>query len=253
MPPRPLVLLPPSAGKAGGGDGPAWTAGAHRFGELADLRRSVRAAVDARLNARRPDLTKLFGVSARGVDAALYDWHELDRAATLPAMARYTGVVWDALSPATLSPGARRRLSSRVIVVSGLWGLLGAGDRIPPYRLPIGTTVVPIGSLARFWRPHLGAALAAHARGGWVFDLLPDDHAAAIDLTGLRRCRVQIVLDGPGGQRPMGHAGKALKGRLARAILEADPRTPAALADLRVPGLAWLAGDGERAVFLAES
>jgi hypothetical protein len=63
------------------------------------------------------------------------------------------------------------------------------------------------------------------------------------------------ILDGPAG-RAAGHAGKALKGRLARAMLEADVRTPRALAALAVPGLAHdaeasgRAGDVTRVVFV---
>jgi cytoplasmic iron level regulating protein YaaA (DUF328/UPF0246 family) len=46
------------------------------------------------------------------------------------------------------------------------------------------------------------------------------------------------ILDGPAG-RAAGHAGKTLRGVLARAMLEADVRSPRGLASLHVPGLAY--------------
>ena len=70
-----------------------------------------------------------------------------------------------------------------------------------------------------------------------------------MDPAGLGRARlvrVEIVEEGEGGPRALGHAGKALKGRLARAILEADARTPAAVAALEVPGLRAVALDAPR-------
>ena len=50
----------------------------------------------------------------------------------------------------------------------------------------------------------------------------------------------------------MGHAGKALKGRLARAVLEQGPRTPSALASVQVPGLTVLDATRDTVVFVAD-
>jgi cytoplasmic iron level regulating protein YaaA (DUF328/UPF0246 family) len=155
---------------------------------------------------------------------------------------RYRGVVWEALAPATLSPAARRRLGRRVLVPSGLWGLLSARDAVPPYRLAMNASPPGLGRLSSWWRPLVTRSVAARAGTGWVIDMLPVEHAAAVDPAGLGRARlvrVEIVEEGEGKgvPRAVGHAGKALKGRLARAILEADARTPAAVAAVDVPGL----------------
>ena len=127
-----------------------------------------------------------------------------------------------------------------MVVPSGLWGLVGAGDAIPAYRLKMGARVGSLGLLSRWWQPRVSPALAVRAGRGAVIDLLPQEHAAAIDPSALRRgalVRVEIVVDGPAGRRSVGHAGKAVKGRLARAILEADARTADGVAELRVDGL----------------
>ena len=142
---------------------------------------------------------------------------------------------------ATLSAPARRRLGARVLVPSGLWGLLAARDPVPPYRLGMGASLPGLGRLATYWRPRVTAEIGRRAGSGWVIDLLPAEHAAALDPAGLggaRLLRVEIVEDSAGGgRRAIGHAGKSLKGLLARAILEEDARTPAAVAALAPPGL----------------
>jgi cytoplasmic iron level regulating protein YaaA (DUF328/UPF0246 family) len=249
---HPLLLLPPSAGKATGGTGDPWSAGVpHRFAGLVSERQAVRDAVDAQIR-RGTQVTTMFGVSDRGLADALDMWRSMDDAPTLPACRRYTGVVWSALDPATLSTSGRRRLREWGIVVSGLWGLVGTDDPLPPYRLPIGARAGDLGGLAAYWRTHVGRHLETAAAGAWVFDLLPDDHAVAVADADIRRCRIRIVTHADGRQRAMGHAGKSLKGRLARAIVERGPRTPSALARVPVPGLTLLEATRDEVVYVAE-
>ncbi len=250
----PLILLPPSEGKAAGGDGPPvdWRGG--RFSVLGDARREVRDAVRHHLS--RPDTAgRLLGVRGAHLERALAEWGHLDDAPTMPAAGRYTGVVWGALGLQSLPPGIRRRALSRIVVPSGLWGLVGASDFIPAYRLKMGARVPPLGPLAMWWRPRVSDALRRAARGRYVLDLLPQEHRAAIGPAALpagRLVQVDIVDDGPGGRRAVGHAGKALKGALARALIEGDARTADDVASAVVPGLALAAvehGDVARVVF----
>ena len=53
----------------------------------------------------------------------------------MPALDRYTGVLYDALSPATLGPAARARAEREVVVASALFGAVRGGDPLPAYRL----------------------------------------------------------------------------------------------------------------------
>ena len=244
-----MILLPPSQGKADGGDGPPWERAQTAFPELLAERRRVRDAARAALRAGDGGAERLLGARGDHLAPALADWDALDTARTLPAVERYRGVVWEALEPATLSPAARRRLGRRVLVPSGLWGVLAARDAVPPYRLAMGASPPGLGRLSSWWRPLVTQAVARRAGAGWVIDLLPAEHAAAVNPGGLGRARlmrVEIVEEGEGGTRAMGHAGKSLKGRLARAILEGDARTPAAVAALEVPGLRRVALDAPR-------
>jgi cytoplasmic iron level regulating protein YaaA (DUF328/UPF0246 family) len=139
-------------------------------------------------------------------------------APVLPAWKRYTGVVWAGLDPATLSPADRRR----VLVPSGLYGVTTAADPVADYRLKLLVSLGRLGRLSTFWRPEVTAAVAGRARGRVVVDLLPAEHAQAIDLAEVARTtrvvRVRFVTRE--GERAVGHEAKSAKGRLARALLD---------------------------------
>lgn len=236
-----MILLPPSEGKTPGGDGPPWTRAGHSIPALNAGRRRVRDAVRACL-AEGDAVAAGRLLDARGatLERALEEWRTLDRSPTLPARERYAGVVWEALDVGTLAAAARRTVDERLLVVSGMWGLVRAGDPIPAYRLKMGASVPTLGPLARHWRPAVSRTLRRLAADAWMVDLLAQEQRAAIDEEALGRARllrVDLVTDGAAGPRAIGHAGKALKGRLARAIVEADARTPHEVAAVRVPGL----------------
>ncbi len=236
-----MILLPPSEGKAIGGVCAARADWAQAFPELDADRAAVRDAVRGTIGGGEAVAGRLLGVGGHHLARALADWNDLDEAPTMPAAERYTGVVWTALDPRSLERAARRRLDRRVLIPSGLWGIVAATDPIPAYRLKMSARATPIGALSAFWRPRITPLVARSAAAGWVIDLLPAEHAAAIDPSALgsaRLLRVDLLDEGPhGARRAVGHAGKSLKGRLARAILEADVRGPRDLAALAVPGL----------------
>lgn len=255
-PAAPVLLIPPSEGKAEGGDGAPVDWGGGRFGNLVVERLTVRDAVRRVLAAGAGG--PLLGVRGPHLERALDEWTHMDASPTMSAAGRYTGVVWGGIDIASLPAPARRRAMSRIVVTSGLWGLVGAADAIPAYRLKMGARVDGLGSLAAWWRPAVSGALARRAGRGVVIDMLPLDHRAVIDPAALRSgslVRVGIVEDGPGGRRAAGHAGKHLKGLLARAIVEHDARTLDDVAAVRVDGLSLLSverGEVAEVTFLRE-
>ena len=207
----PMLLLPPSEGKAEGGNRrrAPWTPEAGSFGAgLGDRRAAV---VDALLAAHGGD-EKLLGVRGDHLLRAQSANVSLIGAPVLPAWQRYTGVVWDHLDPATLPDAAHKQ----IVVVSGLLGLVRGDDPVPDYRLKMGANLAPLGKLSTWWRTTLSAELARVARRRFVIDLLPQEHRAALVLDGLDG--VSLTLVDPTG-KPGGHFAKAAKGELARAIL----------------------------------
>lgn len=217
-----VLLLPPSEGKAPGGEPrTAWTCESGLFGsDLGQWRDEVATA----LRRVRGGDTRLLGVSGDHLRRAKDANSQLIGAPTLPAWRRYTGVVWDHLDPGSLPAVARRR----IWVVSGLAGLVSAVDPLPDYRLKMSARLAEMGPLAQWWRDDLTDSLLARLGRATVVDLLPQEHRAAIDWTRVPALRLDLVTRSGGAAG--GHAAKAAKGLLARAMLQSgttDPRTVA--------------------------
>ena len=216
----PFLLLPPSEGKASGGRAPRAGARPGRFDAELDAREAVRRALGAGLrNVDDAAAMKILGVRgellARARDAS--DVYTRGDAPVLPAWQRYTGVVWDHLGPLR-APDARR-----VLVPSALYGVTTAADPVADYRLKFSVALPPMGNLARFWRATVTDALVACARRRTVVDLLPSEHAAAIDWPRLEGAVsvVHVRFRSASGDRAVGHDAKAVKGEVARRGVDA--------------------------------
>ena len=215
-----LVLLPPSEGKAPGGDGPPLDlAGLSRPALTPTRARLVDALVDAartRPGAAAPRARLHAGQAAEVErDAALRE------SPTLPALQRYTGVVYENLGYPTLSGPARRRADASLLVASALFGLLGPRDRVPAYRLSGGTSLPGVGALTALWRPVLEPELAAHR--GLVVDLRSGAYAALARVP--RAVTVRVLREHDGRRTVVSHDNKHTKGRLARLLCEAGARS----------------------------
>ncbi|MBN2622169.1 MAG: peroxide stress protein YaaA [Acidimicrobiales bacterium] len=148
---------------------------------------------------------------------------------TMRAIDRYTGVLYGQLDWASLPPGARRLGNRTVLIASGLWGVSRPTDPIPHYRLKMSASLAPLGRLSTWWRPRLTAALADHLAGRLVWDLLPNEHAAAWRPTEVPVARRVTVRFADRNGRTVSHWNKLLKGALVRHILTERPVGPEAL------------------------
>jgi len=210
-----VLLLPPSEGKATGGGAPLWRPELGRFGpDLADARRAV---VDA-LDAVDGGTTTMLGARGPTLERAQHANRSLVGAPTLPAHQRFTGVVWEHLGFDSLRPTARTRALANVLVINGLTGACALDDPLPDFRLKANASLGEFGGVARHWREHLSPVLDDALDGHLVIDLLPAEHRGAwvADESRYDLRRVHIVDD---DGRPIGHAAKAAKGRLARELL----------------------------------
>jgi cytoplasmic iron level regulating protein YaaA (DUF328/UPF0246 family) len=229
-----LVLLPPSEGKA--------TATRRRRPlDLAALSwpelTAARSTVLARLAevSARPDALSLLGVGP-SLAGEVERNTRLLRAPALPTSELYTGVLYDALDLGSLPPAARRRASRWLVVVSALWGALRPADRVPAYRLSMGTSLPDVGPLAAFWRAHLDGPLSGAAGTGLVVDARSSTYQAAWSPSGAvaaRTVAVRVLREEAGRRSVVSHMAKHTRGLVARHLLTRDgrePRTPRALA-----------------------
>ena len=212
-----VILLPPSEGKAEGGSAPKWKATSGDFGKAFGTYRSQIATALEELGGGD---AKLLGVGGKHLARAQEINTSIIGAPTMAAHERYTGVVWDHLSPTTMSAKVHARATESIIVLSGLLGLVGFDDQIPDYKLKMGASFAPIGKLSTWWREPLSKALNARLAGHHVIDLLPNEHRAAWTPTPDAYASLSSVTFVEKSGKVAGHDAKAAKGLLARHLLE---------------------------------
>jgi cytoplasmic iron level regulating protein YaaA (DUF328/UPF0246 family) len=211
-----IVLLPPSETKRGGGDGPPLRLEALGAPELGPLRATLVDELIA-LAADRPASRRALGISA-SQDAEIDRNADLLASPTMPAIHRYTGVLYDALDVESLKGAAAVRARARLAIGSALFGLLRADDAIPAYRLSAGSKLPGGETMAARWKPVLEPVLAALARDELVVDLRSGAYASLGRVPGA--VDVDVVSERPDGSRAVvSHFNKAHKGRLARALV----------------------------------
>jgi len=231
----PLILLPPSEGKAAGGDGSSWTPGALTI-DLDAQRRSVIRSLATVMKGDEATRAKLLEVKGKALAAATDADRSVATSPTMPAIDRYTGVLYDALDHRSLSAAHRRRLDTSVVIFSGLWGAVTPADPIPDYKLKMGAALAPMGKLSTWWREPLSDRLTELAAGRHVWNLLPNEHAAAwrppVDL---EQWTVRFLQRRDGQLTTVSHDNKSLKGALVRFLLANPTAEPADLIGWKHP------------------
>ena len=154
---------------------------------------------------------------------------------TRPVLETYSGPLHLGLDAATLTPGAAARARDGLVVTSALWGVLRPTDRIPPYRLHLGSHLVGIGRLDHEWRRLVPGVLGeAAGPDGVVFDLRssPFQGIGLPAGIGERTVTLRVPQAGFGGTRIGDVIAKRVRGQAARHLLESGERIddPGALA-----------------------
>jgi cytoplasmic iron level regulating protein YaaA (DUF328/UPF0246 family) len=230
------ILLPPSETKYAGGGGPPLRLDALGFdAELGTVRKQLVDAVTT-LSADVPAARAALGLSDRqddlvALNAALWS------SPTVPAIRRYTGVLYDALGYRSLTPAARGRADASLFVSSARFGLVGAADPVPAYRLSAGSALPGLPTLAALWKPSLAPVLGGLA--GLVLDLRSTSYAALAPVPSAVTVRV-LSLFPDGSRKVVSHFSKHHKGVLARALVQSRAAigdVPSLLRAIRRAGL----------------
>lgn len=216
------ILLPPSETKRPGGDGAPLEVSALALPSLHSHRMEIIDAL-VELSADGEAARRILKLSERQLGDIEHN-RMLRSAPTLPAVDRYTGVLFDALDAATLSEASRRWLGEHVWIHSAPLGPIGALDGIPAYRLAAGTSLPKVAALRRHWAEATTAAIA-DAAPEFVLDLRSEAYAALGPIPpGTASAYVRVVTDDAQGTRALNHFNKKSKGLLVRALAEDRPR-----------------------------
>ena len=208
-----LIVLPPSETKAPGGTDATMSLS---FPSLDAVRTSlidVLTATDVDTQMRELKIPASKRAEAEENLA-------LRTAPVMPAIQRYTGVLYDALDAPSLPDEALSRLA----VGSALFGVVRAGDLIPRYRVSGGSKVGGR-TMKAWWRTSISDVLGEQ---GFVVDMRSGAYQKLGPVPGSVTVRVEQADTG----KVVSHFNKQYKGQLARALAPHDATCADNVADI---------------------
>lgn len=213
------ILLPPSETKRPRGAGAPLNLSGLALPALVEHRAQVVQAL-IQLSADEEAARRVLKLSARQLEDIAHN-RQLRTAPTMPAIDRYTGVLFDALDGASLSAASRRWLGAHVWIHSAPFGPVGALDPIPTYRLAASTSLPGVAPLRRHWADVTSAAIAEEAPS-FVLDLRSEAYVGLGPVpASVPSAYVRVVTE---EGRALNHFNKKSKGLLVRALAEDRPR-----------------------------
>lgn len=141
---------------------------------------------------------------------------ELFTSPTMPALNRYSGVLYEALGYGTLSEVGLKRAKEQLFIQSALFGLLPATEHIPFYRLSA-TTLLPGVSLKKLW-PAVHDDLVWPRLSGPIIDMRSKAYVELAPIPKSIESYQVEVLDEQSG-KALNHFNKKAKGAFTRAAL----------------------------------
>ncbi|MDO9591542.1 MAG: peroxide stress protein YaaA [Microcella sp.] len=213
--------MPPSETKRSGGTGPELALDALSFASLTALRRGVVDAVQ-KLSADEAESARALKLGAKAAAVEVARNRELTLSPTMPAVERYTGVLFDALAVHEWQADARARASAHIMVHSALFGLLSADDPIPAYRLSHDSRLPGLRLRAHWAEANTAVLQSIDAP---LIDLRSAGYAALGPLPGRDNAAVVTVvaIGADGVVRALNHFNKKGKGDWVKALLSAGP------------------------------
>ncbi|MBA1834782.1 YaaA family protein [Corynebacterium wankanglinii] len=208
-----LIVLPPSETKASGGTDAPMSLSFPSLDPVRTLLIDVLTATP--VDTQMSELKIPAGKRADAEENLV-----LRSAPVMPAIRRYTGVLYDALDAASLPDAALSRLA----VGSALFGLVRATDCVPRYRVSGGSKVG--GKTMKAW---WGASVSdVLAQQDFVVDMRSGAYQQLGPVPGALTVRVEQAETG----KVVSHFNKQYKGELARALAPHDASSAEDVADI---------------------
>jgi cytoplasmic iron level regulating protein YaaA (DUF328/UPF0246 family) len=217
-----IILIPPSEGKTPGGNNSA----------LRRVSKEVQAVIDQWKNVPESQWGKLLGVKGKVLQRAVKANCEILTSATMPAIKRYSGVVYNAIDYDTLDKSAKKFFNQHIRIVSAVFGLVKPQDKIPDYKCKINNF-----KLDQYWRPIHSKAL----KDVEVIDLLPGAHQKAVGYLHGRKISFSVIKNNK--KVSAGHHGKHIKGRFIRWLCQQRSTSQATLKKFNEDGYVWHNGE----------
>jgi len=153
------------------------------------------------------DLTSVYGTTQDKAIMFHRQNQDVFNSKCVPAIERYTGVVYNHIEWSSLSTKAQNYMKKHIIIFSGLFGLLTPETLIPDYKLKMNVL-----SLKSLWGPIISDYLKDE---DIIFDLLPQVHRK-VYTPNKNTIQIDFLVQNKGKTSAAGHFGKAVKGQFIR-------------------------------------
>jgi cytoplasmic iron level regulating protein YaaA (DUF328/UPF0246 family) len=239
-----ILLLPPSEGKTKGGIEDLSfrrvenSKQYNSFIELQNVREEVYNKLREAINEiDETSLEKVFGVKGKNLHASSSTILDMLNSPTMPAIERFSGVMFKAINYEKLDLAEKENFNSTVIFIDGMFGLLRPQDYLPEYKLKITSKYLDI-DVTKFWKERLLVEFDILFRDKLVIDILPEAHRKVLTLpTNINYVQITFMdfvptksdknkqsevssMDKIGGKfKQAGHNSKELKGELVRYLV----------------------------------
>lgn len=223
-----IILLPPSEGKAKEGNENKpfrLTENLKKYNSFISLNPDreflIVSLKESISELDEKGLQKLFELKDGKLQEAIENCLDILNLPTLPAIERYVGTMFKAISYTTLKDSQKEKFNESTIIIDGLFGLLRPQDFIPEYKLKITSKVLET-SVSNHWKERLQVDLDVLARRKIVIDLLPQTHQKILPKTIENKISIQFAKKENGKLKQEGHFSKESKGEFIRYIVEKE-------------------------------
>ncbi|MEN9910468.1 MAG: peroxide stress protein YaaA [Actinomycetota bacterium] len=139
----------------------------------------------------------------------------------MPAIERYTGVLYSATGVADWTPDQRGWAATHVFIHSALFGIISSADQIPAYRLSYDTKVAGR-AVKEYWGEQVGDAVREMAAGDWVLDARSGGYRDLAPIpAGVPNYYLDVV--SANGGKALNHFNKVHKGEVVSALVADSP------------------------------
>ena len=145
-------------------------------------------------------------------------------APVLPAIDRYTGVLYSATGITDWTREQRAWAATNIFIHSSLLGVVSSADPIPNYRLSFDSKVAGV-SLRDVWSDIASTAIAEMAAGDWVLDCRSEGYRALAPIPDKVSSLYLEVVSAKGGTA-LNHFNTIHKGELVQKFVSARPSLP---------------------------
>ena len=216
------ILIPPSEGKNPYSNKEYFSLDSLSYKSLNVIRSEIiNYLSDNKIT--KENYIKTFGISSRNYEKINKMNSGIKTSEVIPSISRYTGVLYDFIDYQSLDEKVKNLLHDSIIIFSGLFGLLRPLDKIPNYKLKMGTKLLNGIKLSKFWKNQITSVLQNELENQIVCNLLPTEFNSAFDSKVINlnyELKFSFFQENNDGEfKSITHWTKALRGSLVRYLL----------------------------------